>query len=137
VAEGATLVVGPGSAEHFRRVLASQWTRNPDLQARDLSGARIVEVKDKYVLADGGREVQVLPVDNPHARGMLIGYVPDAKLGFVTDIWSPGPPLPPKPNAALLSVVSAVNKYGIQPERFAGGHGGTADYAPLARLAAQ
>ena len=136
-AEGATLIVGPGAAGHFRQVLAAPWTRNPDLKARDLTHTRIVEVQDKYVLADGGREVQVLPLENPHARGMLIGYVPDAKLGFVTDIWSPGPPLPPKPNPGLLSVVNAVRKYGIQPERFAGGHGGVADYAPLARLAGQ
>lgn len=76
-------------------------------------------------------------MDNPHARGMLMGYVPDAKLGFVTDIWSPGPPLPAKPNPGLVSVVSAVKKAGIQPERFAGGHGSNADYASLARLAGQ
>jgi len=42
------------------------------------------------VLTDGKREVNVFLVDNPHTQRMLIGYVPDAKLGFVTDIWSPG-----------------------------------------------
>ncbi len=137
VAEGATLVVGRGTGPHFRRVLSAPWSRNPDLAPRDLSGAQIVEVADTYVLADSKRVVAAYLMDNPHAKGMLMGYVPDAKVGFVTDIWSPGPPLPAKPNPGLLSVVNTVKKAGIQPERFAGGHGSNADYASLARLAGQ
>jgi len=137
VADGATVVVGQGAARHYRTVLSAPWTRNPDLKARDLSGAQIVEVADKYVLADGKREVVAYFMDSPHAKSTLMGYIPDAKLGFVTDIWSPGPPLPAKPNPGLLSVVNAVKKANIQPERFAGGHGSTADYASLARLAGQ
>ena len=89
------------------------------------------------MLADGKREVAAYLMDSPHAKGTLFGYIPDAKLGFVTDIWSPGPPLPPKPNPGLVAVVNAVKKAGIQPERFAGGHGSNADYASLARLAGQ
>ena len=137
VADGATVVVGQGAAQHYRTVLSAPWTRNPDLKARDLSGAQIVEVADKYVLADGKREVIAYAMESPHAKSTLMGYIPDAKLGFVTDIWSPGPPLPAKPNPGLMSVVNAVKKANIQPERFAGGHGSTADYASLARLAGQ
>jgi len=135
VADGATVVVGEGAAQHYRTVLSAPWTRNPDLKARSLADAQIVEVKDKYVLADGKREVVAYLMDSPHAKSTLMGYVPDAKLGWVTDIWSPGPPLPAKPNPGLVSVVNAVKKANIQPERFAGGHGSTADYASLARLA--
>ena len=137
VADGATVVVGQGAAQHYRTVLSAPWTRNPDLKARDLSGAQIVEVADKYVLADGKREVIAYAMESPHAKSTLMGYIPDAKLGFVTDIWSPGPPLPAKPNPGLMSVVNAVKKANIQPERFAGGHGSTADYASLARLVGQ
>ena len=136
-AQGATIVVGKGNGEHFRRVLAAPSTRNPDLAARDLSKTPIVEVAEKHVLGDGTREVHayVLAADNPHAVGLLIGYVPDAQLGFSTDIWSPGAaPLPDKLNPALASVVAVVKKNGIVPTRFAGGHGSVADYAPLAAL---
>jgi len=53
----------------------------------------------------------------------------------VTDIWSPGAgPLPDKLNPALTSLVTGVKKAGIEPAKFAGGHGTTADYAPLAAL---
>jgi hypothetical protein len=137
VAEGATLVVGQGAAQHYRRVLAAPWTRNPDLAARDLSGARIEEVADKRIFSDGKREVLAIAMDSPHAKSTLMGYVSDAKLGWVTDIWSPGVPLPAKPNPGLVSVVTAVKKANIQPERFAGGHGSVAPYSSLVVLAGQ
>jgi glyoxylase-like metal-dependent hydrolase (beta-lactamase superfamily II) len=138
LAEGATLVVGRGAADHFRRVLAAPATRNPDMRPRDFSRTPILEVPESHVMSDArGRQVIVYVMDNPHAKGMLMGYVPDAKLGFVTDVWSPGPPLPAKPNPGLVSVVNTVRKAGLQPERFAGGHGSTADYQSLAKLAGQ
>jgi glyoxylase-like metal-dependent hydrolase (beta-lactamase superfamily II)/predicted small secreted protein len=133
--QGATLVVGQGTAEHYRRVLAAPATRNPDLTARDLTRTPIVEVAGKHVLTDGQREVHAYVLEgNPHADGLLIGYLPDARLGYVTDIWSPGAPLPDTLNPALTSLVAGVKKAGITPLRFAGGHGSTADYAPLAAL---
>jgi glyoxylase-like metal-dependent hydrolase (beta-lactamase superfamily II) len=134
-AEGATLVVGQGAGAHYRQALASPFTRNPDLPARDLSKTPVVEVVDKHVLSDGQREVHAYLLANPHANSLLIGYVADAKLGFVTDIWSPGAgPLPEKLTPPLAALVAGVKKAGIAPEKFAGGHGTVADYAPLAAL---
>lgn len=138
LAEGATLVVGQGAAQHWQKVLSAPTTRNPDLKGFDANRARIVEVTSSHLMDDPrGRQVIAYYMDSPHAKGTLMGYVPDARLGFVTDIWTPGPPLPAKPNPGLVSVVSAVKKYNLQPERFAGGHGATAEYAGLARLAGQ
>ena len=134
-AEGATLVVGKGAADHYRKVLSASWRRNPDLLQRDLGGTRIIEVGDKQVFSDGKREVSAHLFDNPHSAAMLIGYVADARIAFVADVYSPGPPLPPKINPALASVVNAVKKSGIQPQTIAGGHGGAAPYAALATLA--
>ena len=133
-AEGATLVVGKGAGAHYRRILAAPFTRNPDLPARDLSKTVIVEVEGKHVLGDGQREVHAYLLANPHADGLLIGYIPDAKLGFVTDLWSPGAPLPEKLNPLLAALIAGVKNAGITPEKFAGGHGAVADYAPLAAL---
>jgi len=133
-AQGAILVVGKGTGEHYRRVLAAPATRNPDLPVRDLSRTQIVEVSGKHVLTDGQREAHAYMIDNPHADGLLIGYVPDARLGFVTDIWSPGAPLPDKLNPGLAAVIAGVKKAGIAPLKFAGGHGSTADYATLTAL---
>ena len=135
VADGATLVVGKGAAAHYRKILAAPYSRNPDLTAKDLSGVSIIEVSDKWFLKDDTREVQAYLLENPHADSTLMGYVPGAQLGFVTDIWSPGAaPLPARPTPALSAIINGVKKYGITPTKFAGGHGSTADYAPLAAL---
>lgn len=136
LAQGATLVVGKGNAGHFRKILARPITRNPHLAARDFSNVAIVEVADRQSFGDGKREVLVFDTPNPHANGTLIGYVVDARLGYTTDLWSPGrDPLPFKISPPLAAVVDAVKKAGIQPARFAGGHGSVGDYAPLAALA--
>jgi glyoxylase-like metal-dependent hydrolase (beta-lactamase superfamily II) len=135
-AQGATIVTGRGTAPHYRRVLAAPFTRNPDLPARDLRNTPIVEVADKHLLTDGVREVHAYVIEpNPHAVGLLIGYLPETRLGFVTDIWSPGAgALPDKLNPALGALLAGIKRAGISPQRFAGGHGAVADYAPLAAL---
>ena len=72
---------------------------------------------------------------NPHADSTLIGYIPAERLGYVTDLWSPGAgPLPDKLNPNQAALVAGVKKAGISPTKFAGGHGSTADYAPFAAL---
>src|SRR5262249_16181048 len=134
VAQGATLVVGRGSGEHFRRVLAAPFTRNPDLRPRDLRGAPIMEVNGQQTLTDGTRRVGAYVIEHPHAQALMFGYVADARLGFATDIWSPGGPLPERLNPGMAALVAGVKKAGIEPARFAGGHGGVGDYVPLAGL---
>jgi glyoxylase-like metal-dependent hydrolase (beta-lactamase superfamily II) len=139
LAEGAVLVVGQGAGAHYRKALAAPIFRNPDIKPMDFSQVQILEVPESHVMSDAtGRQVIAYVIqDNPHAKAMLMAYVPHARLGFVTDIWSPGVPLPDKPNPALVSVVRTVQRAAIQPERFAGGHGGTAPYETLTKLVGQ
>jgi glyoxylase-like metal-dependent hydrolase (beta-lactamase superfamily II) len=138
LAQGATLVVGRGAGGHYRRVLDAPATRNPDLAPHNFANVSILEVANRYVMTDGKREVQAYVVDNPHAEGMLLGYVTDARIGFVTDLWSPGrAPLPARITPMLAAVVSATRRAGVSPLTFAGGHGGSAEYAPLVWLARQ
>ena len=69
---------------------------------------------------------------------MLIGYLPGVRLGWVADLWSPGrDKLGDKPTPGQAALVVAVKRLSSTPERFAGGHGTVADYAPLAALAEQ
>lgn len=135
IAAGATLVVGAGAGDHYRRMALAPHRRNPLLPGA-VGEPRIIEVGERLLISDGAREVVVLGADNPHASAMLIGYVPDARLGFVTDLWSPGrDPLGSRLGAGQAALVAAVARHGIDPERFAGGHGSVAPYAPLAQLA--
>ncbi len=134
IAEGATLVVGAGAGPHFRRALAAPDRLSGATLAAHPRAPAIVEVSERMVLGAGARTVEVYPLENPHAQAMLLPYVPHARLGFVADLWSPGrEKLGETLNPGQAALVAAVRKAGISPARFAGGHGGRGDYAPLAR----
>jgi glyoxylase-like metal-dependent hydrolase (beta-lactamase superfamily II) len=128
-AQGATVVVGKGNGGFFRKALSAP----ANLNLYPLKGKpqpKVIEVADKWSVKDGNREIDAFVLDNPHAKGYLMPYVADAKLGFVTDLWNPGAPIN-QVNPNLVAVVKGVEKFGIKPERFAGGHGGIGNYADL------
>jgi glyoxylase-like metal-dependent hydrolase (beta-lactamase superfamily II) len=131
-AEGATIVVGKGNGEYFRKILARPETLNR-FAPKQAFTAKVVEVDGKWSVNDAGREVDAYAVENPHAAGYDLVYVPDAKLGVISDLYVPGAPVPS--NAMVAALVKAVDKWGIQPERFAGGHGSTGPYADVVQAA--
>ena len=135
-AEGATVIVGKGNKAHFTKTFTAPGAALDDRLHRNPRKVNIVEVTDKYVLKDGKREVGMYYIDTQdHSTGTLIAMVHDLRLGFVTDLWSPGrDPLPKAPTKNLTDVVKGVKRHNLDPERFAGGHGSTGEYAPLAAL---
>jgi glyoxylase-like metal-dependent hydrolase (beta-lactamase superfamily II) len=135
VAEGATVIVGQGNKEHFERMFSAPATIARDRLQRNPRKAKIIEVSAKHVLAGRGRSVEIYLIDSQHSIGTLIAYVPDAKLGFVTDLWSTNAPLGPRLTQGQMELVAGVKKWGIEPERFAHGHGSPAPFAPLLKLA--
>jgi glyoxylase-like metal-dependent hydrolase (beta-lactamase superfamily II) len=138
IAEGAQVVVGQGAGQHIQEAAEAPHQGAGNALPPTLPKANIVEVRDPLVLSDGGRELGIYLVANPHAEGMLIGYVTDVRLGYVTDLWSPGrDKLGDKPTPGQAALVAAVQKYGLKPTRFAGGHGTTGDYSELEALAAK
>jgi len=136
-AQGANcLVVGraPGSisARCSPRVHAQ-----PGPGPADLGRTPIVEVADKYVISDGRREVAAYRIDNPHSKSYLLGYVPDAKLGYVTDLWSPDAIRCRRRSRRRSPRSCRRQEARHRAARFAGGHGSTGDFAPLQKLASE
>jgi glyoxylase-like metal-dependent hydrolase (beta-lactamase superfamily II) len=131
-AEGATIVVGKGDGDYFRKVLARPETLNR-FAPKMAFNAKVIEVDGKWSVNDGGREVDAYAIENPHAAGYDMVYVPDASLGIISDLYVPGAPVPS--NAMVAALVKGVDKWGIKPERFAGGHGSTGPYADVVQAA--
>jgi glyoxylase-like metal-dependent hydrolase (beta-lactamase superfamily II) len=52
-------------------------------------------VDDAIALTDGTREVKIYHVPNDHSSGMLVGYVPHARVLFTADLVSDTFPLIP------------------------------------------
>ena len=122
VAAGATVVVGKVTEDFFKQVAAAPHARVPDSLQKNPTPLTLETVEiEKKVLTDGGRLVEIYPVENSHVEGMLIVYIPDGKLLYVTDLFSPGaarqPPVWPG------ELLSAIGRFGLQVEHIVGGHG--------------
>jgi glyoxylase-like metal-dependent hydrolase (beta-lactamase superfamily II) len=130
---GATLVVGPGDGDVFKKWLAAPQTTNPNAPM-NLGMPTVIEVQagGKWSANEGGRVVEAYAIGGPHSADALIAYVPQIRLGFVTDIWNPGTPVG-NANPGLIAFADAVAKAGLRPLHFAGGHGGVGNYADVAQ----
>ena len=76
----------------YRKVLSAPETLNP--YGTKQVPPKVEDVNGKWSATEGGRPSKTYSLDNPHSTGYIIPYIPDAKLGFVTDIWSPAPQIP-------------------------------------------
>jgi glyoxylase-like metal-dependent hydrolase (beta-lactamase superfamily II) len=137
VAEGATLIVGRGTGEFWRKVLATSDALGFDTPKKKLAGTEIIEVGDSHAITDGSRRVELYELRSRHSEGMLIGYIPHAKLGFQTDIWT-GPGVDPLGAQAMprqRALVELVEKLKLDVTHFIGGHGRVGVYADLRKTA--
>jgi ketosteroid isomerase-like protein len=133
-AEGATVVVHSSAGDYIRAVLGQRRTIEPDrLEIARREGRQsqpaVMLVEDAVTLTDGTREVALFHAPNSHVSGMLVGYVPDARVLFTSDLVSDTFPLIP---AFASAVDELIQKNGLSVEMIACGHGNVMPYAQLA-----
>lgn len=122
VATGATVVTGKVNEEFYQRMFHAPHTRVPDSLQRNPKPAVLETVDaEKKVLTDGERIVEIYPIRNSHAEGMLVTYLPREKLLFVSDLFSPGAPR--QLTAACRELLEGLQQNKLQVERIVGGHG--------------
>jgi glyoxylase-like metal-dependent hydrolase (beta-lactamase superfamily II) len=103
--EGATIVTHDVSRPYFERILASPATVGPDHLAKSGKKATVEGVRDRRVLTDGTRTVEVRHIAGIlHADDMLMVYLPKEKLLVQADAYTP-----PAPNMAPMSPPSPFN----------------------------
>jgi glyoxylase-like metal-dependent hydrolase (beta-lactamase superfamily II) len=99
-AEGVTVITHESSRAFFERALATPATVTPDRLARSGRKATVEGVRDKRVLTDGTRSVEIHHIaGNLHEDGMLMVYLPKEKLLVEADAYTPGPANAPPPAA--------------------------------------
>jgi glyoxylase-like metal-dependent hydrolase (beta-lactamase superfamily II) len=124
IAAGATIVTDKVNEAFFQRVASAPHTRVPDsLQKNPQPLTLDIVDTEKKVLTDGARVVEIYPATNSHAEGMVIVSLPQEKLLFVTDLFSPGAPRQVK--GWCQELLGAIAHYGLSVERIVGGHGNT------------
>ena len=135
-ANGATIVGHESIVPFLETVLATAHTQRPDsLQQASGASPTVEGVGEPMELTDGTRTVQIHHVENEHATGMVIAYVADARIAFVSDLYSPGGPVNAD-NANALAFYRGVMAAGLDVNQVVGGHGGVGPFRDLARVMA-
>ena len=130
IAEGATVITTPGNQKVIEQMAGapqvdrlSKHPRKPDIQLLE---------RGKRVITDGTQTVELVDIGpNPHARELVIAYLPQQRLVFQGDMFfvSPnGAPLGP-PQESTLAFAKALQDKGLSVERIASVHGRTATMA--------
>ena len=118
VEAGATLVAHQDSVWFYEEALARAGSR----------GLNAVAVDGEAQLDGIGRSIGVYDIPNPHSDGMVGVYVPDTRLFFNSDLYSPGREL--QFPLSMNALFAAVRYHGLDVERHVGSHGMGYDSEP-------
>jgi glyoxylase-like metal-dependent hydrolase (beta-lactamase superfamily II) len=89
VAEGSTIITHEMNQQFFEQIFQQPHTIKPDKLAQNPKPAAFLTVKDKYVLTDGARTMELhLIQNNTHNPGLLVAYLPKEKALVVADSYS-------------------------------------------------
>ena len=101
-AVGATIITSELNSSYVENALGSSHTLVPDELAQVENPEWRVEavpIDGEFSLGDGGQSLKTRHIPTVHSEDMLVIYVPEARLLFVSDIYLPGffPPNQPLP----------------------------------------
>lgn len=125
--EGITVVSTAGNQEYLQTLASSDSTG-----ARKAGGKANIElVRGKRVFEDETQRVEIIDFGpNPHAKEMLVAYLPKQKLLFQADMFfSPqnDAPLGP-PQATTVEFAGKLRSLGLSVDRLASVHGKVANW---------
>lgn len=106
VAEGSIIITNEMNKSFYENVvLKNPHTLEPDLLSEHPRPAKFIWVKDKYVLTDGDRSLEIYTVPGAgHTANLLMSYLPKEKILFITDIFNQfGEPRPNDPPPGIVS----------------------------------
>ena len=137
--EGVTLVTHDLGRPFFERVIAAPATVSPDHLAKSGRKATVEGVRDRRVLTDGTRTVEIRHIAGIlHADDMLMVYLPKEKFLIEADAYTPpAPNVAPMspPNPFNVSLVENITKQGLAVDQILPLHGRIVPLAELQKAA--
>ena len=139
VGEGATIVTHDAGRAYFEKILAAPATVAPDHLAKSGKKATVEGVRDRKVLTDGTRTVEIRQVAGiQHTDDMLMVYLPKEKFLIEADAYTPpapnvAPMSPPSP--FTVSLLENVTKQGLAVDQILPLHGRMVPLAELQKAA--
>jgi glyoxylase-like metal-dependent hydrolase (beta-lactamase superfamily II) len=137
IAEGATVVTTAANRPVIETMAASK--QNDRLGSAPRGPAFLLLENGRRVIEDGTRRVELIDIGpNPHAKEMVIAWLPAEKVVFQGDLFfvpnNDAPFGPPQP--ATVSFVKKLRELGLPVERIAAVHGDTATIAQFRQATA-
>ena len=110
VPEGATIITNAMNKPYYEKIFNAPHALAPDRLSQNPKKATYLTVKDKYVLADGGREIDIYHIESDnHNEGMLMVYVPKEKVLVEADDFTPPAPNGPPPAPRAVNFTKNLN----------------------------
>lgn len=137
MAAGLPIVTHARNARFVREIAAARKTVRPDALSRRPPARRptVTGIEDSLVVGAGESRIVAYRFPTAHAEGMLVTYVPAARILFQSDIANVTPPATP-PAVGSGELVRFARGRGLTVERVAGGHGVVLPWADVERAAA-
>ena len=134
-AEGVTVITHDSSRAFLEQALGAPATIQPDRMAKSGRKPVVEGVRDKRVLTDGARSVEIYHIaGNAHCEGLLMVYLPKEKLLSEADVFTPPPagttpPMPPSPFS--VNLVEHLKQLNLTVDRILPLHGRMVPIADL------
>jgi glyoxylase-like metal-dependent hydrolase (beta-lactamase superfamily II) len=110
IAEGnITVITNEMNKPYYEKIFKAPHTLAPDRLSQNPKKATYITVKDKYVLSDGGREIDIIHLGDNHNEGMLVVYIPKEKVLVEADAFTPPAPNGPAPAPRALAFTKNLN----------------------------
>ncbi|HWC77305.1 MAG TPA: MBL fold metallo-hydrolase, partial [Blastocatellia bacterium] len=127
VAEGATLITHDINKVFYHEVVGARRTLSPDKLSQTPKRLLMIEMKEKHVLSDGSRVVELHHIQgNAHHQGIIMAYLPKEKLLVEADVYTPGAanaPPPATPHPFQVNLYENIQRLNLAVDRIAPLHG--------------
>jgi len=136
VAEGATIITSEENKAYYENAWKAPRALEPDRLSKSPVKAKFITVKDKYVLTDGTRTLELYRnTGDNHNGAILFGYLPKEKVLIEADDFTPpapnGPPLVPLAKTFGEGLYENIQKLKLDIQTIAPLHGRVVPYSEM------
>jgi glyoxylase-like metal-dependent hydrolase (beta-lactamase superfamily II) len=138
VAEGATIITNEMNKAYYEQVWKIPRTLEPDRLAQNPKKPTFITVKEKYTLADGGRSLEIYPLEgDTHNAGLMMVYMPKERVLVEADdfSWPAGTRAGPRYHGNNVNLYRNIQRLKLDVNTIAPIHGSVAPFSELQRAA--
>jgi glyoxylase-like metal-dependent hydrolase (beta-lactamase superfamily II) len=136
-ADGVIVLTHEVNRPFFEGALRAPAAIAPDRLAKAGTAVTVEGVRDRRVLTDGARTVELHHIaGNLHDDGLLMVYLPKEKLLIQADTYTPGPanaPVPTPPSPFTVNLSDTIARLGLHVDQLLPLHGRIVSIAELNR----